>query len=108
MSKHQQTGIQGILNDILSSPVAEERRRATSPAERHNGIPASRPTEQIPTRRGRPVGSGRRAQRLREKTTLRIERELIADYRDWSWEARCNLSGLVEKAMADYQRRNRR
>ncbi len=35
--------------------------------------------------------------------TLRIARDLIAEYRDWSWEARCQLSELVERALATYR-----
>ena len=30
--------------------------------------------------------------------TLRVSCELIAEYRDWSWEAKCQLGELVERA----------
>jgi hypothetical protein len=36
--------------------------------------------------------------RPREKVTLRIPSDLIAEYQDWSWEARCQLSELVTRA----------
>ena len=42
-----------------------------------------------------------------DTVTLRIDAELISDYRDWSWEKRCQLGELVEHALADYRRRRR-
>ena len=38
--------------------------------------------------------------RRKEKVTLRIPNDLIAEYRDWSWEARSQLSELVEQALS--------
>ena len=60
----------------------------------------------VKARRGRPAGK-RTSASPREKVTLRISRHLVADYRDWSWDARCNFSHLVEQALADYRRRHR-
>jgi hypothetical protein len=39
----------------------------------------------------------------KQKVTFRVSSDLIAEYRDWSWEARCQLSHLVERALADYR-----
>ncbi len=36
---------------------------------------------------------------------MRVATELIASYREWSWEARSQLSDLVEQALRDYQER---
>lgn len=38
---------------------------------------------------------------------MRIATDLIATYRDWSWEARSQLSHLVEQALTDYKARHR-
>ena len=38
---------------------------------------------------------------------MRIATDLIATYREWSWEARSQLSHLVEQALTDYQARHR-
>ena len=43
----------------------------------------------------------------KEKVTLRITSTLVASYRDWSWEARSQLSQLVERALADYHEQHR-
>ena len=39
----------------------------------------------------------------KEKVTVGISSTLIADYREWTWEARCQLRHLVERALADYR-----
>ena len=36
--------------------------------------------------------------------TFRIPCEPVAAYRDWSWEARCQLSELVEQALVAYRK----
>lgn len=61
-------------------------------------------------RRGRPLGKVQEsASRVaRAKVTVWIQRGLIDQYRDWSWEARCPLSALIQQAMDDYQKRCRR
>jgi len=57
----------------------------------------------VTVRRGRPPGTGT-ATSPKEKVTVWITSTLIADYREWTWEARCQLSHLVERALADYRR----
>ena len=44
------------------------------------------------------------SRRIRRKVTLRLSKELIDDYREWSWEERCQLGELVEKAMVQYRK----
>jgi hypothetical protein len=59
---------------------------------------------------GRPNRTSARPSVLKEKVTLRVSSDLIADYRDWSWEARCQLGELVERALTNYRdsRRHRK
>jgi hypothetical protein len=102
-------GISGVLGELISpEPTATEstpkkRPSAASPEPEPTGTPDPTPTRSPQRARlGRPPGSGVRHARPKEKVTLRISSELIADYRDWSWDARCQLSELVERAMAQY------
>ena len=60
----------------------------------------------VVARRGRPSGKAVAAA-PKEKVTVRIATDLIATYRDWSWEARSQLSHLVEQALTDYKARHR-
>ena len=41
----------------------------------------------------------------KEKVTLRLSSELMAVYRDWSWDERCQLSDLVERALVQFSKR---
>ena len=41
----------------------------------------------------------------KEKVTLRIGKGLMDEYREWSWDERCQLGELVERALAQYARR---
>jgi hypothetical protein len=52
------------------------------------------------SRRGRPPGS-RQASTPKEKVTVWIKSSLIGSYRDWTWQERCQLSHLVERALAE-------
>jgi len=38
----------------------------------------------------------------KRKVTLRLPNDLIDEYRDWSWEARCQLGELFEKALVAF------
>jgi hypothetical protein len=39
---------------------------------------------------------------------VRINKRLVARYRDWTWEARCQVSQLIEWALFEYHEQNRR
>ena len=104
-------GILGILDGILShekqqpSPLPPAATAiAHFPAA--IGWTADNPAPSRPagSRRGRPLGKVVSPGVPKEKVTLRLTTDLIATYRDWSWEARCQLSHLVERALADYWR----
>ena len=107
-------GISGVLGELISpappptespqsSQLAIERQEARSSG-------AAQPTPPRPrcARLGRPPGKTTRHRGPKEKVTLRIPSNLIAEYREWSWETRCQLSELVERALAAYRASRRR
>jgi uncharacterized protein (DUF4415 family) len=114
MAKQTVSGISGVLGELISPPPA-----STEPAPKKVGpdkiqTPESaRTTKPASTRSpsrarvGRPPGTNTRPALPKEKVTLRISSDLIAEYRDWSWDSRCQLSELVERALATYQKSER-
>lgn len=106
-------GIDGVLGNLISSPIqnmADAHKTTQQTKPRVPSIPvvqratANGCSAPQGARRGRPLGRPCDVRRPKEKVTLRISSELATEYRDWSWEARCSLSALVEKALADYSR----
>lgn len=106
-------GIDGVLNNLISSPLPTavedsqddpglSKSSASSSSTRQ--LDSRRPSQLTTARRGRPVGHATQVARHKQKATFRISVDLLADYRDWSWEARCSLSALVEQAMSHYRR----
>jgi uncharacterized protein (DUF4415 family) len=109
MSK-QAGGIRGVLDGILSqeklqpSPFpASATAIAQLPAAVGHAADNSDLSGPVGSRRGRPLGKAASPGVPKEKVTLRLTTDLIATYRDWSWEARCQLSYLVEQALAEYR-----
>jgi hypothetical protein len=108
-------GITGVLGDLISparTHSAEPRveRPAslcdqTAPAS-VGGSSASQ--SRRPARVGRASKSSPEQTAPKEKVTLRVNSDLIAEYRDWSWEARCQLGELVERALTTYRDHQRR
>jgi hypothetical protein len=115
MKKLSRAGICGILDQILSTDtrppllrgdlaaVAESTTSPPSDEHRHDD-PAVQARSK--TRRGRPPGNTRRPKEPKEKVTVWITGSLIGRYRDWTWDARCQLSHLIERALTDYHERN--
>jgi hypothetical protein len=105
MSTPQVRGINGLLSGILS---AEPAAPLPPPSRKPRNIPLTNvvvpiaPKSVIAVRRGRPPGPSAVAE-PKEKVTVWITSTLIAEYRDWTWEARCQLSHLVERALADFR-----
>ena len=108
-------GIDRVLDQVLTPPKcygqptdenAAHGTKATSPIPSVSFAGERCVLGRVKARRGRPAGK-RTSASPREKVTLRISRHLVADYRDWSWDARCNLSHLVEQALAEYRHRHR-
>lgn len=112
MSKTDGHGIAGLLDQTLYTGHADtfEPSRTGSRPGRSRPIPVVTDAAGTPiaaTRRGRPPGRGSVTAGPKEKVTLRITSALVASYRDWSWEARSQLSQLVERALADYHEQHR-
>jgi len=107
-------GISGVLGELISPapPPTESSQFSQLAIERQEDESSvtTQPTPPRPhcARLGRPPGKTTRHRGPKEKVTLRIPSNLIAEYRDWSWEARCQLSELVERALATYRESRRR
>ncbi len=106
-------GIDGVLRNLISSPIQNTSNANVTVQQAKTPLPsgpvaqratASRCSAVQGARRGRPFGRQRDVRCPKEKVTLWISSELATEYRDWSWEARCSLSALAEKALADYSR----
>ena len=91
-------GIDGVLGNLISAP---SRKTDRCP----NVVRQPKHENSQGARLGRPLGKSGDARSTKEKATLWIPSSLIAEYRDRSWEVRCSLSGLVERAMIEYRRR---
>jgi hypothetical protein len=115
-------GVGGVLGGLITPDAAEAPAMPELPTElEQEAIPESketpakrekstRPATSSPARgarRGRPPGQKTGEGAEKEKITLRISKALADEYRDWSWEERCQLGELVERAMSQY-RKNRR
>ncbi len=109
-------GIDGVLDGLISTASKKPMRAGTitrpakKPFKRESSAeqPRNNHSDNVQgARRGRPLGRHDGLRSPKDKVTLRISSNLATEYRDWSWEARCSLSSLVERALVDY-RRNRR
>jgi len=89
------TGIGGVLGGLISGDTSA---RKPSEAARHG------PRKGNHARPGRPPGKASAKSQPRLKLTVRIDADLVEEYRDWSWDARCNLGELVGVAMRRHLR----
>jgi uncharacterized protein (DUF4415 family) len=108
MSNVKTSGIGGILDGLLSTAHASQATMQTIPSEkppeaRSSDTDTPAKTPRIAARKGRPPGKGRERKEPKEKMTVWLDADLIAEYRDWSWDARCQLSTLVEEALLAYR-----
>lgn len=122
-------GVGGVLGGLISSepasPATSEPSASSAPAEtiaepveeasaEQPATPAAkakpRPQAQPKTyaRRGRPPGKKAGDSGEKEKVTLRLSKELVEEYRDWSWDERCQFGELVERAMSQYRKQRAR
>jgi uncharacterized protein (DUF4415 family) len=101
-------GVHGVLQTLLTEPVEsgseDAKNRQRSSRKKAKPATSSRPATKA--RLGRPPQSSA-SSTGRQKVTVRIRPDLIDAYRDQSWDARCSLSRLVEKAMSEYLRQSR-
>ena len=84
------TGIGGVLGGLISDDTQTPKASKT---------PRDGPGKSNHARAGRPPGKVSAKTQPRGKLTVRIDAELVEQYRDWSWDARCNLGELVGRAM---------
>ena len=111
MARSPIAGISGVLGELIGDPpdsAAVVPNHEAPTAEQHPCPRASHSTASSDharrrARLGRPSGRDTGSQSPKEKVTLRIDAELIACYRDWSWESRIQLGELVEKALRTYR-----
>jgi hypothetical protein len=115
MSKQSLGGIQNVLDGLLSPanpPSVLLEAENQRPVEKHRAkivkpIATETPSQTSTARRGRPLGKSTPAVQPKAKVTLWLSQPLVDSYRDWSWEARCQFSHLVERALEDYSQRER-
>ena len=96
------TGIGGVLGGLIS----DDRPKA-EPGEPARPTPRDKPEKKAHARAGRPPGKSSSKTKRKAKLTVRIDAELIETYREWSWDARCNLGELVGRAMQAYLKNRR-
>lgn len=115
-------GVGGVLGNLLSpEPTAktvpavslDEASQDAGTIEQPATVKAevkSRPKALVRTqsRRGRPPGKKSGEVVEKEKVTLRLSKELMDEYREWSWEERCQLGELVERALSQYRKQRSR
>jgi len=81
------------------APQASEATTPAAPPARAQAAKTSVPAKSRAARRGRPPGRGTGEGGTKEKVTIRISKELMDKFRDRSWDERCQVGELVEKAM---------
>jgi uncharacterized protein (DUF4415 family) len=110
MAKKPVSGVSGVLGELISKePEGTEAEPKKQPhASRQKADATGTPSGPCRARLGRTPGNPSRNAGPKEKVTIRIPSDLIAEYRDWSWDARCQLSELVEQALSSYRKSRRR
>lgn len=113
MAKKRISGISGVLEELITTRSAAEStatKNSTPEADRAGTIalapvPGKIDKARSCARLGRPPGPRRKPTPPKDKVTLRIDAELLADYREWSWDERCQLGELVERALIEFRKR---
>ena len=81
-----------------AKPPSEQRRSERTAASATVAARSRRPK----ARTGRPPGLKPNESRLKDKTSLAVDLELMDFYRQQSWAEQCQLGELVERALRDY------
>jgi uncharacterized protein (DUF4415 family) len=103
-------GVRGVLGDLISTSSTEKSNDSDSlPVQCKRSTTISPSVEQpeprrVPARLGRPAGRQSGQVPPKEKITVRIDARLAAVYREWSWDQRCQLGELIERALRAYRR----
>ena len=116
MVKKTISGVSGVLGGIISSPAEmpsetprlQSTKRASAVAVVTAPQPGPVDKPRLKARDGRPPGRKQGESVVREKVTVRIDTDLMAEYRDWSWDARCQLGELMERALTQYLKRRQK
>jgi hypothetical protein len=111
MDGRTDTGVKGFFSEygkatpMKAKPVQVEQpaEPVTKPATVPVKTTATKKRQRVRARTGRPPGvaSGTRSYKI--KASMHVSAELIDYYRDWSWDARCTLGELIERAMVAYK-----
>ena len=88
-----------VKDEGAGQPVTSrgQSSRPERPVAGHHSSP-NRPK----ARNGRPPGVPDGQGKLKDKTSLRIDRDLMDHYRKQSWREECQLGELVERALRAY------
>lgn len=107
MASKRQSGVAGVLSGLVSAPpaVVDQQPRRDTPDREHR--PKSN-TSKRKTRLGRPPGPRAIDRRPKTKATLWITAAVLDEYHDWTWDERCQLGELVERALVHYLTQHRR
>ena len=107
-------GVAGVLGGLISDPPPApsgplvEHDAQTGTPVREELPSASGPAPGRTARLGRPPGTPAGCATRKEKLTIRVDADLAASYRDWSWQERCQLGQLIDQALRSYQLQQRR
>ena len=103
------TGVKGFFREYgrnsgprKAKPVTVEQREESA-VDATSDAPKGKKAQKVRARVGRPPGIVNGSRQQKEKATMHVDEELLNFYRDWSWEARCNLGELIERAMLAYR-----
>jgi hypothetical protein len=110
MEGRADTGVKGFFSDYSKAPakpaplkVEQPKPEAPAPPAAPVKRTASSKGEKVKARTGRPPGIANGSRSHKVKATMHLNAVLLDFYRDWSWEARCNLGELIERAMVAYK-----
>lgn len=102
ISRLRETAKEKGSERIESQSDGLRRNTETSPPSiRNTRGSASRPK----ARTGRPPGVQSAPRKLKDKTSLALDLELMDRYRKQSWKEECQLGELVERALREYAAR---
>ena len=109
MARKEVAGVRGVLGGLISpaSPEpadvpkapAAQRQSRVSVHDRSHRTETPKPRARL----GRPPGRRAGKAAPKEKVTVRLDAQLVACYRDWSWDERCQLGELFERALRAYR-----
>ena len=109
MARREVSGVRGVLSELISAVPSEQNGPSNSldspPKSGTIAHPPPKRTEPTKPRArlGRPPGCLSGKTPPKEKVTVRIDARLVALYRDWSWDERCQLGELFERALREYR-----